>query len=1363
MRRVFNVTAGFVVFLIVFMTTNPGYTAEPENADKLEGITLAEPGVVYGTTGHVDGGNLLRIDPATGAATVIGATGLSAVPGLAIDSNGRIFGAEASTGKLYRIDAATGAATFATNPGLSFLDGIAFDKNDNLYGVDVNRDLYKINPTTGAATLIGNTGENISGLAFDPTTGTLWASAGGWNAVVKDGIYTINKNTGAATLVGKTGLGGGTPDLLCDKYGNLWAVKGGGRGPNKLIRINKSTGAGTVIGSTGVPSVSGLAFGLIPDMSVTPLDHDYGEVEVGSSSSYTFKIKNNGTADLHVSSVSVSGPYAAEFSEHIDAMTLSWGQSRDVVVEFTPTSVGDKYATLRVTSDDPDQDPVDVSLTGIGIAPDIHGSPSSSDFGVVRVGLSSSQMIKIMNIGTADLYVTSMGLAGIDAGDFSIVSGDGSVRLAPGWIRNVVVKFMPTSDGPKSATLQISSNDPDENPFAVLLTGTAVAPYISVNPPAFNYDDVMVGSNVSQTFEVTNNGPADLVVSSTTLLGPGSEDFLIASGGGAFTLGPGESRSVVVSFNPSNAGLGKTSAPLSQRVTVGQQALYTFDEGAGTTVNDVSGVGLPLHLIMADSTATSWIDGGLSITSETSLFSFAAATKLIDAMQSSHSVTIEAWVQALNTTQSGPARIVTLSVEAASRNFTLAQNGDAYDIRLRTTDTDDNGKPSIASSPGTLTTQLAHVIYTRDASGQVKLYIDGVEQVSATVGGDFSNWSQMDRFGLANEFTGARAWLGDFHLVAVYNRALDPAEVQQNFAAGPTGVGSSAGQKSASLLISSNDPVDDEYYVSLTGNAVEAPVPDIAVDPTSYHYGDVGVGSSADQALVVSNTGTSDLVVSSVSLIGADAAEFSINSGGGAFTLAPGASQNIMVGFNPSSSGSKSAALRINNNDPDEAPLDVTVSGNGVAAGGPDIAVDPTAYDYGDVGVGSSATQTFAVSNTGTSDLDVSSVSLTGTDAAEFSIESGGGAFTLAPGASQDIVVAFNPSSPGTKSAALRINNNDPDEAPKDVLLTSNAVTTLLPDIAVDPTNYDFGIMNLEDEGVHTFTIRNEGAAVMEVVSITIVGTDADQFWTDDGGTPFNLNAGESRELNVSFKPTATGQKTALLRIECNDADENPFDVLLSGYVNAAPSVPQLLYPAYEDTASMLIWASSNDPDTGDLVTYTLEILSQQPTFTMETSDTSVSINTIAQSFNFVDGSFYFWRVKAVDNHGGDSDFSAIGKFKYVELNPTGIDDPSNPELPTEFTLTQNYPNPFNPTTQIRYELPVTAVVTLRIYDVMGNEIRRLLNQEHKNRGVYSVTWDGRDNRGNIVASGVYFYNIKIQPRNGGKPFVQTKKMTMLK
>ena len=84
-------------------------------------------------------------------------------------------------------------------------------------------------------------------------------------------------------------------------------------------------------------------------------------------------------------------------------------------------------------------------------------------------------------------------------------------------------------------------------------------------------------------------------------------------------------------------------------------------------------------------------------------------------------------------------------------------------------------------------------------------------------------------------------------------------------------------------------------------------------------------------------------------------------------------------------------------------------------------------------------------------------------------------------------------------------------------------------------------------------------------------------------------------------------------------------------------------------------------------------------------------------------------------------------------------------------------PNPFNPVTVIKYQLPDPAEVTLAIYDVSGRQVRKLVDSQRMIAGAHGATWDGRDNSGNPVGSGVYFYVL----RAGG--LTDARRMVLLK
>ncbi|NOZ57582.1 MAG: T9SS type A sorting domain-containing protein [Calditrichaeota bacterium] len=104
----------------------------------------------------------------------------------------------------------------------------------------------------------------------------------------------------------------------------------------------------------------------------------------------------------------------------------------------------------------------------------------------------------------------------------------------------------------------------------------------------------------------------------------------------------------------------------------------------------------------------------------------------------------------------------------------------------------------------------------------------------------------------------------------------------------------------------------------------------------------------------------------------------------------------------------------------------------------------------------------------------------------------------------------------------------------------------------------------------------------------------------------------------------------------------------------------------------------------------------------------------------------------------------------------TGVDEKGNSTLPKQFALYQNYPNPFNPTTTIRYDLPKAVHVKIDVYNVLGQKVATLVDEEQL-PGFKSVVWDGRDDFGQPVSSGTYIYRIQAGD------FVRTRKMTMLK
>jgi serine protease AprX len=157
---------------------------------------------------------------------------------------------------------------------------------------------------------------------------------------------------------------------------------------------------------------------------------------------------------------------------------------------------------------------------------------------------------------------------------------------------------------------------------------------------------------------------------------------------------------------------------------------------------------------------------------------------------------------------------------------------------------------------------------------------------------------------------------------------------------------------------------------------------------------------------------------------------------------------------------------------------------------------------------------------------------------------------------------------------------------------------------------------------------------------------------------------------------------------------------------------------------------------------------------------------------SYVGCSDFKFRFHFISDSLGTSDGWYIDDVK-ITLKPTSVsEEPSS--TPTYFTLYQNYPNPFNPTTVIKFNIQdskfkVPLHTTLKIYNVLGQKVRTLVDEE-KFPGTYQVIWDGKDDEGEDVASGIYFYQLTVrqthrpeQSRGRVKDRTLTKKMLILK
>lgn len=216
-------------------------------------------------------------------------------------------------------------------------------------------------------------------------------------------------------------------------------------------------------------------------------------------------------------------------------------------------------------------------------------------------------------------------------------------------------------------------------------------------------------------------------------------------------------------------------------------AKWEFKTGSGATAFDTSGVEPAINLTLNGN--TNWIGGwGIQLVNGKAQGSTSSSKKLHKLITATGEFAIEAWVVPANVTQEGPARIISYSGGADTRNFTLGQTLYNYDFLLRSDKTDLNGQPALSTADAAevLQASLQHVVVNYDSVNGRQIFVNGrfTGDADTTEAGNFADWNDSYAFVLGNEVSGDIPWAGSIRMVAIHNRILSPEQVAQNFDVG---------------------------------------------------------------------------------------------------------------------------------------------------------------------------------------------------------------------------------------------------------------------------------------------------------------------------------------------------------------------------------------------------------------------------------------------------------------------------------------------------------------------------------------------------------------------------------------------------
>lgn len=226
-----------------------------------------------------------------------------------------------------------------------------------------------------------------------------------------------------------------------------------------------------------------------------------------------------------------------------------------------------------------------------------------------------------------------------------------------------------------------------------------------------------------------------------------------------------------------------------KRVTSDLEVLLNFSESKGNVIRDISENENDIELKIDRELNTIWQRGqGLKVIENTIITSNGSLKNLINKLNKSGEVTLEAWVKSSDVNQAGPASILSFSAASNEKGFSLGQKGNLasynYALGYRTLLNEPDETSEIVSSENFVHPGLHHIIFTRDRIGREKLYVNGLESYSGINEADLFDLNSVYKLVLANEITGQNPWLGTYYLLAIYSKALSSQEVNQNYVAG---------------------------------------------------------------------------------------------------------------------------------------------------------------------------------------------------------------------------------------------------------------------------------------------------------------------------------------------------------------------------------------------------------------------------------------------------------------------------------------------------------------------------------------------------------------------------------------------------
>jgi hypothetical protein len=828
---------------------------------------------------------------------------------------------------------------------------------------------------------------------------------------------------------------------------------------------------------------------------------DFGKQRTGTQSSpRTITVTNPGKNAVNIASITLGGTYIPFSRTHNCPPTLVSASSCTIDVIYSPNAAGVHTSTLRIYSDAP-ASPTDVALTGVGLQPAASISPTSLSFGTIAIGTTASRTISVSNIGND---VLTIGAISVPTGFTRSTNCGSSLGVAA--TCNVVVTFAPPANGGTFGGVINISTDSPGSPHQVTVEAVAQGPKLRLSATTLDFGPVAVSTtSPAQSLTLTNDGLTTLTFTSMTFL----TDFASPANTCGSGIAPSASCTVDITFQPLKASAYAESAWLSTNApgspheitlkgiggvpqfSLGPATLAFGSQTVGTTsvpqTVTVSNTGIvPVTM---SSFATNNADFGQNTNCPKHPASLAVGSSCA--------------VNVMFTPIGGGNRVGQLVVTANSQPATqwLGLSGLAPSIDVSPT-------PLSFGSQGLNTTGATQIV-TVTNRGNAPFSITGLT-MSGSHPADFSIVTET----------------------CTQTQVAPERSCTVSLAFRPT----QPGGRTAELRVAHTDlALANPVLVPLGGTGMSQAV---ALDPSSADFGSLAVGSSSDPPRVVSltNNGSTALTLQGGSVTGPNVGDFVIASStcSGA-TLSVGSSCSVGLRFRPGAGGSRSATLVLTA--ANGATYTSALTGIGLAGA---ISLTPTTLQFSATPTGVlTQAQSVELRNTGNASLTGLSVSISGTNAADF-VQSSTCTTTLAPAAGCMISVRFHPQLAGTRTAALEVSSSIGKQ------VASLMGTGLAPAITLSQSSLVFGSQAVGvQSATQSLTLVSSGSAALSINSLSVSG-DFALVTHDCSLNPGYQPAGTSCTITLRFTPTASGQRSGVLSIATNAA-VSPSTVSLTG------------------------------------------------------------------------------------------------------------------------------------------------------------------------------------------------------------------------